>query len=238
MTPGLSTLLSVVVGLFAGSHAQGNGGHQPLVTHEVVGMSLGFVSVHVLRFSPADVEMKLLFPHIEGGLERVAEMAGCGSSLACFNASFFTPENRPLGVLISEGKRIQRVRGGSWRVFWVGKDRIPRMDSRSEFPWREAEFAVQSGPLMVRGGKVQTDMRASLARRTAIGIDGRGRVVLLVTTLPVSLDALARLAVARLEVRELLNLDGGSSSQLWMKSNPRAGVTGDPVAVGAALSAR
>jgi uncharacterized protein YigE (DUF2233 family) len=238
MTPGLSTLLSVVLALCPGAHNRQTGNDRPLVTHEVVGMSLGIVSVHVLRFSPADVEIKLLFPQKEGELQRVEEMAGCMSSLACFNASFFTPENRPLGVLVSEGKRIQRVRRGSWRIFWVGRDRIPRMDSRSEFSWREAEFAVQSGPLMVKGGKVQMDMRASLARRTAIGIDGRGRVVLLVTTLPVSLDALARMAVARLEVRDLLNLDGGSSCQLWMKHSPRARVTGDPVAVGAALSGR
>ena len=67
-------------------------------------------------------------------------------------------------------------------------------------------------------GQVPT-LRPGLANRSALGIDKHGKVIVVVTeNLPISTSDLAHiLAAPPLNCVDALNLDGGSSSQLYAK---------------------
>lgn len=77
------------------------------------------------------------------------------------------------------------------------------------------EEAMQAYPVLVRNGRAAVTFNDErFNRRTAVGIDKLGRVVLLVIDEPVvSLYELSHwLAASDLELEMALNLDGGSSS--------------------------
>jgi uncharacterized protein YigE (DUF2233 family) len=183
----------------------------------LVQAGMGFVPVHVLSFSPAAVEMRLLFPPKGQSLSAVKDMPGCSEALACFNGPFFTTDDRPIGLLISGGRRIQKLKSTSWGVFYVDRDHRAHVAARSHYQRLVGsdgvEFAVQSGPGLLGGSKTAS-LSKGLALRTAVGIDRDGQVHVVVTRMPVSLSFLARFGAEDLHLVEMLNLDGGSSSQL------------------------
>lgn len=144
-------------------------------------------------------------------------------ALAGVNGGYFDPENAPVGLLVSGGRKISptssaRLLGG---VLWASATRID-ITRATHFKMSGAiKNAVQCGPLLVERGEPiagLNDTRA--ARRTFAAVDGRGHVALGVSSC-VSLGQLAQilrltnLAGTRSFVRAL-NLDGGSSSAFWL----------------------
>ena len=199
----------------------------------------GLVPVHDVRFDPSRVEMRVLSPE-PGELAVVGGMAGCREAVACANGSFFDEKNRPLGLIVSGTERIQRLRGTTWGVFWVGRKGRAQIFQQEEFEKgvdvdHDVEFAIQSGPMMLYGGEEQ-GTRWQLARRTALGLDSAGFVHLLVVPVPVSLSSLAQFALEELKLTHLINLDGGSSTQARIRlSGAEVDIAGDPVANGVGL---
>jgi len=200
--------------------------------------ALGFVKVHVLRIDPAATELTLVRPEDSDTLSSVARMEGCDESLACFNGNFFEPDATPLGLMVSGGKVLKPLRRMNGGVFWIDAEGRVHVHGRREFARKvklkkDVQFGIQGRPLLVREGKVLRDFGPDLSRRTAIGIDGDGLVVVIVAPFPTSLNALAEFARDRLGVTDLLNLDGGRSSQLVVPAEgDSASVVGMPVAVG------
>jgi len=222
------------------------------IEYRVERAGLGFVSVHVITLDPRMVELRLLFPPKGEALSFVKSMPGCDTALACFNGSFFQEDSRPIGLLVSEGKRRQRLKtSSSWGVFYVDKERRARVLGRRDFESSmktsdreiavqpgDLEFAVQSGPRLLKGGEVVSTHRG-LSLRTAIGIDSEGQVYVAVVRVPVSLPFLARFGRDTLHLTDMLNLDGGSSSQLVVHVKDKtADLPGVPVAVGVGLYPR
>jgi uncharacterized protein YigE (DUF2233 family) len=202
---------------------------------------LGMVRFHVLLFDPGQVEMRLLVPEEGVTLQRVARMPGCDEALACFNASFFLASGRPMGLMVSQSRKIQGLRKVSWGVFWVDKEHKPHVSRKRHFQKKvkmaDVAFAVQSGPTILLDGKIiPKDSRP--ASRTAVGIDGKGRVVVVATKALVTLDHLSRFAAKNLGVVDLVNLDGGTSTQLMLDGEKGATLYGVPVAVGIGLYGR
>ena len=98
--------------------------------------------------------------------------------------------------------------------------RATLVHTRSYRPRRNTEFAIQAGPRLVVKGKA-LKLKAQYARRTALGIERGGRHVLLVVVQEaIKTETLAALML-KLGCHQALNLDGGSSTQLW---SPLAGV--------------
>lgn len=196
----------------------------------------GIARLRVLRLAPAEVELRLVSPEEGATLATIPGMAGCEDALACVNGPFFDVDDSPIGLLVSRGIVEQPLRKISWGVFWIDRKGRAHVDKRGDFQTgvdiaEEVWFAVQSGPTIVRDGKVLKRARRDVARRTAVGIDSKGRVLVLVAGLPVSLNALAEVAREKLDMEHLVNLDGGSSTQLV--TGPALGehrVTGLPVA--------
>ena len=203
--------------------------------------ALGVVPVHVLTFSPKVLELKLLFPPEGKTLSVVDAMPGCAEALACFNASFFRENDKPIGLLVSEGKVLRKVQKVSWGMFWIDRSHAANMARRKTFERKvdvgKIEFAVQSGPTLMRAGKL-LDRKSTPALRTAVGIDREGKVLVLVARFPISLQRLAGFAQEKLGLQYLMNLDGGSSSQMFLHGAKEVTLTGEPVAVGVGLYSR
>lgn len=205
----------------------------------------GLARVRVLRFSPEEFELRLLRPPNGKALSRVSEMPGCDEALACFNGPFFDEEGAsPLGLLVTGNVLWQPLRAVSWGVFWTDRKGAPHIARHDDFkqqvkPKSDVSFAIQSGPTTLLQGSVKKKDSTELARRTSIGIDDQGRIIVLVANFPVKLAALAGFAQARLSATDLMNLDGGSSTQLVVGGRAHAPkVLGFPVAVGVGIYPR
>ncbi len=102
----------------------------------------------------------------------------------------------------------------------------------SPLPAKNVRQAVQCGPFLVEDRKPVTGLNgARAARRTAVFTDGGGRWGLVVCT-AVTLEEFGAILAdpallpGGLKISRALNLDGGGSTALWVRSAPGKG--GEP----------
>jgi hypothetical protein len=156
---------------------------------------------------------------------RVGEWFDAAHARLIVNGGFFDEDDRVLGLLISDGAAFGKSYVDVGGLFGV---RAGRAQIRSLIlePYRPDEFfdqMVQSFPtLLVGEGGINTLIRddGRRAPRSVVGIDRQGRVVFLVS--PRSTFSLADLAawLARsdLDLASALNLDGGTSSGMMVRT--------------------
>lgn len=134
------------------------------------------------------------------------------------NANFFDANHEALGLVVSDGEargRAYRDRGGVFQLR-NGQASIVTFRSQDQLNIKNIEQAVQGFPLLVEAGR-QAYFAAGAGertRRTAIGIDRQGKVLLMVAPfLGLSLaDLSAYLPTTDLEIVSAVNLDGGGST--------------------------
>jgi hypothetical protein len=154
---------------------------------------------------------------------QVLQEAGC---FAGTNGGYFHPDYRPLGLVLSAGvERHPRERARLLSGFLgAGENGIDL--------WRWAETAppgvqdaLQAGPFLVDGGEPVTGLEATRsARRTIIATDGQRRWFLGIMSHCTLAEAGFILTHSQLfpapGIRRALNLDGGSSTGLWVEATP------------------
>jgi uncharacterized protein YigE (DUF2233 family) len=167
----------------------------------------------VLRLDPARFSLGAVH---DPGLSDAQGFREASGALAAINGHFFDPAYKPLGLLVSDGRELSRLRKVDHGVFTIAAGR-PDLQHAKAFSRPEAlEFAIECGPRLVADGK-PLDLKRSRARRTALGYDAEGRVLVVASTGVVALrdlaDVLARPpARGGLGAVGALNLDGGSST--------------------------
>lgn len=145
------------------------------------------------------------------------------------NANYFDPELKPLGLVISDGKVIQKEHKGGKLLtgFFVIQNQRPLIFERSKIVDQSSiTEAVQAGPLLILNGEiVPIKERAEGTRRSAIAVTRNKKLILLVTKSRFPGATLEKvqhvLATPELEVTDALNLDGGGSSQLFAAKERR-----------------
>ncbi len=140
-------------------------------------------------------------------------------ALIALNGGFFNPNKSPLGLRISEHRVLNPLKPISWWGVFFIKNQHAAITTPYEFrTQKNIDFAIQSGPRLVVDGKIPA-LRAGYANRSVLGIDPRGRVIVVVTeNLPITTTDLAQILKAPpLNCVDALNLDGGSSSQVYAK---------------------
>jgi exopolysaccharide biosynthesis protein len=145
------------------------------------------------------------------------------SAVAAVNGGFFDPEGHSLGLRVAKGQRISRLRQADWGVFFVRDGRAQIVHTRAFTSRRGVSEAVQCGPrLVVNGRPVQ--LKEQWARRTGIGVQGDGHVVIAVADGPLSFRGWASLWAGKngLNCPDALNLDGGGSTQLSLRTSKHA----------------
>ena len=141
------------------------------------------------------------------------------------NAGIFEPDFAPTGLHIEEGRllrplNLQQGDGNFYLkpngVFAVTPSGAAEIMPSREARGRETEFriAVQSGPLLVVGGRINPAFNQhskNLAVRSGIGVDGTGRIVFVLSRQAVSFYALAQFFKEREGADAALYLDGAIS---------------------------
>lgn len=174
------------------------------------------VEVAVLRLDPSRL-------HVETGKPQTAEeWRQSTNSIAAVNGGFFDENNHSLGLRQSHGKELSSLRRANWGVFFVqdGKARIVHTRDFQKVDQNTITEAIQCGPRLVVDGH-PTDLKEQWARRTGIGVTATGKVLVAVCDSELPLRQWAQFWAAKdgLHCQQALNLDGGGSSQLFLKSD-------------------
>jgi uncharacterized protein YigE (DUF2233 family) len=178
--------------------------------------------VTLVRIDPQAVSLRV---HYDPDTPRtVREWLTTLDAAVVINAGFFTPEKRATGLVIADGKRAGQtykgfggmfsVRAGMPQLQWLARQPYVADDSITQ--------AVQSFPMLLVNGQIVDGLPddGSRNRRSFVGIDAAGRVVLGVCHSPLwTMTDLAGYLVNNpmLQLTSAMNLDGGSSSGLWIR---------------------
>jgi uncharacterized protein YigE (DUF2233 family) len=177
-------------------------------------------TMHILRIDPVVFDFRVAYAPATP--VSVKEWATRSGAMITVNAGFFTPDYTATGLLISDGVSYGTSYQGFGGMVAVGPSGVD-VRSLEEEPYNPAEpltAAVQSFPLLVRPGGLlgYTEEDGSPSRRTVIGQDRSGRI--LIISCPNGTFTLHALAVelvqSDLELDIALNLDGGTSTGLWV----------------------
>ncbi len=179
------------------------------------------VTVELLVLDPTRTRLKVV-PVAEG--QSVADALGKSGALAGVNGGYFHADRRPLGIVVMEGRETHGLERSKLLsgVLEVTEKRA-RLLRRAEFKKTKAlREALQAGPYLVDKGSVVAGLNARKpAARTVLLADRHG-VTALALISPVTLaEAGQLLATPQLfpdlpPIERALNLDGGSSSALWV----------------------
>lgn len=199
--------------------------------------------LEILRADPTRVGARVVVAE-KGGLT-ARQMAAAPDALAAVNGGFFSPGLEVVGLRRSGGRRIAgTLRRGLGALAW-SEGKTPRVVMGGDVAALEGMTEVlQCGPRLVVSGR-PNQLKPQVSRRTVAGIDGVGRLLLIVTRhgLLEANDLASWLArpetAGGLGLIEALNLDGGGSSQMFANGPQPIDVPGaDVVADGIVLYPR
>ncbi len=153
------------------------------------------------------------------------------NALAVLNASFFTPEGAPLGLVVSRGSNAgswntaSSLGSGVFRESSSGTLSISRRSSRAAVAG--SRELIQAGPLLIENGSPVSGLDATKpAIRSIILTDGGSRWWIGKTSLCSLSDlskALASGSPSPWKVRLGLNFDGGRSTDFYVSSHVPGG---------------
>lgn len=170
-------------------------------------------------FSPKSATLRVIDnPTGENDLATLMPRENC---LAGVNGGYFDPENKPVGLLISDGNVVAPLRKARLLsgVMIVSKGKIQLLRTAEYSTKSKATTALQCGPFLVdRGQPVPGLNDTRPARRTFI-VTGEDRTAIGFCS-GVTLAQLGKILAMPgitpgLKVQRALNLDGGSSSAFW-----------------------
>ncbi len=178
--------------------------------------------IHVFRIDLSKNQFKLISAKSIGESNAsVDQFVENSKGLIGINGGFFDKNFKPLGLRINQQRILNPLKRISWwGVFYVINDKA-YISSFSHFNHNSAiDFAVQSGPRLIINDVIPS-LKAGAAERTALGITADGKVIVLVTnTFAMTTNQLAKLMKSPpLSCVNAINLDGGSSSQLYAHIN-------------------
>lgn len=165
--------------------------------------------VHAFRALPSKIEIGT------GALLDAPDWLRKERARVAINGGYFDEHSQPLGLRVSEGVKTSRLRPADWGVFWI-RDGKAHIAHTRDYPAKiRPDEAIQCGPRLVVAGQ-STDLKPQWNRRSGLGIDRRGRVVLAIAEGQLSLEDWAQVFASNdgLGCRDALNLDGGPSTQL------------------------
>ena len=159
-----------------------------------------------------------------------------------FNAGMFDDDGMPIGYYVEGGVRkhaLNRAKGpGNFHmlpngVFFGSASQWQVRTSEDFFAkvTQRPQFGTQSGPMLVVDGALHPQIDpdgTSLRIRNAVGVDGKGRALFVISDEPISFGKLARFYRDVLKVKNALFLDG-TVSALW---DPESGRLDNALPIG------
>jgi len=201
-------------------------------TWEVV----GGIGANVVTVNPKPENVKVVLGLAQGtvlsqgrfGRESFGSMVRRFKPRVAINGTYFNLRtSAPVGALVMEGRLIYD--GLSSAVLTVGENGQVRIEyHRSkfgrDFRWAGTiRTAIGAGPMLLRNGRIALTPYDegfgdpsifALARRSAVGVNAQGKLLLVTVHTPVTLNKLAYIML-RLGSVDAMALDGGTSSALY-----------------------
>ena len=144
-------------------------------------------------------------------------------AISIINGGYFDQQFNATALVVSNGKVFGESYSGFGGMLSVNAHGTVSVRSLRQQPYapnnEQLEQATQSAPMLMLGGKrTQFSADASQTRRSVVAMDKQGQLLFIVSPDPVfSLDELAdQLASSDLSIEVALNLDGGSSTGLYV----------------------
>lgn len=146
---------------------------------------------------------------------RLKTLMANSPALAAINASFFTPEGQAMGLVIQNGVTLNPLRQTAWGIFQLVVGRPSIIHTSQYKSEAKRSLAIQSGPRLVIRGKTPQFRDSSIAPRSGVCVTKQGQVILAATHALITLQQFANALKAHCP--NALNLDGGSSTQMYVK---------------------
>lgn len=144
-------------------------------------------------------------------------------AIAMINGGYFDQQDNATALVVSNGKVFGESYVGFGGMLSVDAQGRVLLRSLHQQPYdpntEQLEQATQSVPILMSGGKrTQFSADASQTRRSVVAMDKQGRLLFIASPGQVfSLDQLAdQLVSSDLSIETALNLDGGSSTGLYV----------------------
>jgi hypothetical protein len=184
----------------------------------------GDVAVTALRIDPR-CRIRVVDAH--RGVRDAGAMASdvCPAGGAAINANFFDESLNPIGLVIADSNAVSKItfprsRLKPWGLFLISKGKPRVITNTRNYP-KDASQAVQCGPMLVMGGKLNTFPTLPIARRAGVGVDEKGRVIFAISDGSFTMAQWAACLQSELGCVDALNLDGGPSAQLAVTGKER-----------------
>ena len=181
----------------------------------------GATEIIALRTTPSHLKI------LKGETRDASAWREDEKSLAVINGGFFDPKGKTLGLRVCDGAKKGDLHNADWGVFFIRKGKAGVLHTR-DFKKKYTSYvnisqAVQCGPRLVVDGKT-TDLKPQTARRTGIGIQRDGKIIVAISDGALPFDDWANLWAKSdgLNCRDALNLDGGGSTQISIKTKKKS----------------
>ncbi|MEO6871926.1 MAG: phosphodiester glycosidase family protein [Chthoniobacterales bacterium] len=186
-------------------------------------------TLHFAIFQPRNATLRIIDQPVAPRRD-LAEVMNEKQALAGVNGGYFDPEDRPVGLLVSGGKKIMPLSSAHLLsgVLFASGNRVEIVRSRRFELIGKMKEAVQCGPLLLEHGKPVAGLNHTRsARRTFAAVNETGRTAALGYCSGVSLADLGEILsltniAGESKFARALNLDGGSSSAFWCRGADRA----------------
>jgi uncharacterized protein YigE (DUF2233 family) len=184
--------------------------------------------LYLLRIDPNAFEFSVAYS--PGQPKSLPTWQAETGALVVVNGGFFTPEFTATGLMVVDGQ----VSGSSYTDFGgmvtagQGGVEVRSLVERPYSPTESFDYALQAFPMLVLNGEPayqKSDL--DQARRTVIGMDEDGRILLILASWGsfTLAEFSSYLASADFGLVNALNLDGGTSSGLIL-ANPAESIPG------------
>ena len=153
-----------------------------------------------------------------------AKAAGSGS-LAAINGGFFSPEGKPVGLVITGGEVRGSFNSSSFLGTGILDGKAVTLATRKNY--QKSSELLQSGPRLVWAGEALTGLSSTNERPRSFMIwDGKDHFGIAYAN-PATLKGLSNNLKSQplkgFEIKYAVNLDGGTSCDLWVSGSISGG---------------
>ncbi len=176
-------------------------------------------SIYAFRIDPRQYQLRLVSAkQLNQSAVYAKDVIKKTNAILAINGGFFSPEKKALGLRIQNGKVLNPLRRISWwGVFYIQNNQ-PHVTTMQNFRYQPTvQFAVQAGPRLLQNGR-KLKLKEGRDLRSALCVDAKQQIIIAVTNnLALTTNEFADFLL-KFGCVDALNLDGGNSSQLVVKT--------------------